>query len=239
MKCRFLFNLRNTSNPISMMKKFFSITLLLFVFSSLTSQNLEFFGGMNRNRYYDLEKEDPHRRSEYFPDYGYSLGICVSGIETNILPVKFSLVFDHFNGGFNIRTGGLGSSSSTEAEVKKSTLGLAFYPVNLTFWKHLQFSLGGLLSFRIAEKTSGEKHSWTMGSAPVTISLDDYPENIHRSIVFGLSGSLSYDIAIHEKWFVSPQLKMYLGLSKEFWHIEMGIHSFRPEFDIAVIRRIK
>jgi hypothetical protein len=222
-----------------MMKKFFSITLFLFVFSSLTSQNLEFFGGINRNRYVDFEREELHRSSEFFPEYGYSLGISVSGIETNILPVKFSLVFDQYNGGFKVQTGGLGSSSSTEAEVKKSTLGLAFYPVNLTFWKHFQLGFGGLLSFRIAEKASGEKHFESMGTIPETISLDDYPESIRRNVVFGLSGSLGYDIVIHEKWFVSPQLKMYLGLSQEFRHIEMGIHSFRPEFDIAVIRRIK
>ena len=219
------------------------ILKLLFVFLGFQShaQKLEFSGGVNRNNYFDGNKDQHHFESEYHPGYGYSFGIGISEIKKGSSPPRFALRLDRSTGKIYTHKGSLASGYTTEAEVAKTTLGLGFYPFNFKVLKRIQFSIGMDLSFRISDKTSGYK-KWWEGSQIVRggyMTIDNDSMSINNNVFFGISGRVGYLFNINEKWGLLPYYRFYMGVTDEFKNTEAEIKSMRHSFEIGIVRNLE
>lgn len=220
------------------MTRIFLYLLLCFFTSKSSGQNFEISGGVNRNKFGDFHREVGHFISDYTPDYGYSFGMSISNFKIDTLPMRLSLRIDNYKGKFYTTSGGRGGAQKTEAEIEKTTIGLGFYPVNFAILKKIELGIGGELSFKINDKTTGYKSSWSMGAPGTYMTIENDSVKINKNFFWGFSGRISYDLKINETWFVSPQYKYHLGWSDEFKNTEAKIKSLRHNFEIGIIRRI-
>ncbi|MEI8048659.1 MAG: hypothetical protein WCI92_14860 [Bacteroidota bacterium] len=220
------------------MKKIIIYILFCFFISGISGQNIELSGGMNRNNYFDWQKEEGHFIAEYTPGNGYCAELSLSDFKFDSLTIKISLLVDNYKGSFYTQDGGLAGAYKTVAEVEKTTLGIGLYPLNFYIFKKIKLSLGGELSYKISDRTNGYKSGWVMyvGSTYMTIENDSV--HINKDFVWGVSGKLSYDFRINQDWFIAPQYKFYLGMSDEFMNTEARIRSMRHNFEISIIKRI-
>ncbi|MCD4795073.1 MAG: hypothetical protein K8R54_17715 [Bacteroidales bacterium] len=218
------------------MKKLFLYILLCINVLYVTAQDIEIFGGINKNYFFDFEKENPHFRSEYFSDYGYSLGLSISKLKFDSIPIRLSVIIDNYKGKLKITSGGLGYSQTTEAEVEKTTIGLLIYPLNLNILKNGQINLGALFTYKINFKSSGNFTSWSIGDPYI------YEEKLikikNNDFIFGINGRASYDLKIMNNWYISPQYKFYIGLTNEFKDLQTNVKSLRHIFEISIKKKI-
>jgi hypothetical protein len=225
-------------NLKTMKTTIFEILFFLIISNSL-GQTVEFSGGANRNKFFDLERQDGHFITEYNPDFGYSFGISISDFKIDTLRMRISLLIDNYKGNFYTTNGGLGGAYETEAEVNKTTMGIGLYPLNISIRNNFHISLGGEFSLKLFDQTSGHKSSWRMGAPSTYMKIENDSVKINKNLFFGISGRISYDIRIKENWYIGPQYKFYFGLTDEFENTEAEIKSMRHNFLIGIIRKLK
>ena len=224
------------------MKKNLYFALSFFFSLTLHAQKVEFFGGYNRNNFFDYEKNSPNTVSEYNGGDGFSLGFSISDIQYDSIPLKFTLNFDNYKGGFSVTNGGMGGASTTTAQVRKNTLGLGLYPFNFKLFNKVEFNLGGEFGFLVSDVTTGKMSSWTYGGSEpgsyksTLTTIDNHAERINNSKYFGFCGIVSYHFKISEKWLLSPQYKFYYGIKNDFKAVEASIKSLRNNFSIGISR---
>ena len=78
-----------------------------------------------------------------------------------------------------------------------------------------------------------------MYSPSTYMTIENDSVKINKNFFFGIAAMISYDIRIKEKWYISPQYKFYLGLTKEFENTEANIKSMRHNISIGIIRKFK
>ena len=226
-------------NDTSKMKKLILGILLSFCISSLIGQSLEFFGGTSINTFYDFQKNDGHFNSNYEPGWGYTLGIAFDykGLP-ELYPLRFVLRFDHYSGKLYTRNGGLGGSSSTNANIEKSCIDFGIYPVIIKINKNLKINIGGEFSFLISEKKSGNRF-WHVGPDYGENNLEDEPENLSSDFNFGIVVLITYRTKISEGWYIVPQYQFYWGLTNEFTHIQADTKSIRNYLLIGISKDLR
>ena len=118
------------------MRKLFIIAAFFCFVSAVNSQSIEFGGGLNRNKFYSWGHDDGgHFNSEYHSGIGFSFFLSMEDTVLKDIFVKFVLVLDDYSGTLSTTSGGLAGSSTTDADVSKTTIGLGFYPFNYKFLK--------------------------------------------------------------------------------------------------------
>lgn len=214
---------------------------LILIISNSFGQTFEIAGGINKNKYTDLGKpqDNPFYSTKFSPGYGYSFAISIVdlGLDTS-LQLRMTLRIDNYQGKFYCKNGGLPGSSETEAEVKKTTIGIGLYPININIKKRFHIFIGPELSVKLHDRTSGYKSSWFMGSH-TSMTIENDSVKINRPVCLGVSLTMSYDIRIKENWFISPQYRFYIGWAEEFENTQASIHSIRNNFAIGVVRKLK
>ncbi len=213
------------------------ICFLLSIFSlNLNAQCIEFSGGVNRNSFYDYQKNEGHFKAIYTSDFGYSIGVGVNDILQKSIPLKFGIRLDNYKGKFYTTDGGLGGASTTEANVEKNTIGIELYPLNIKIFNKIRLNFGVEFSVLLNETTTGYKSSWKMFEP--SIILDVNMTNIHKNYYYGFCGQLSYEFNIIQNWYLSPQYRFYWGLSEEFVNVEARILSYRHNFEMVIAMHI-
>jgi len=217
------------------MKKIFLAWILLTA-TTLFSQNLELIGGINKNRFFDLEKETGYT-SDYFIDYGYMLKVGIDEIKTEYFPIGFTLGFEKYGGEFNALEASSGGGYRTIAMIDKSVFSVGFYPMCFRIIKRIDLNIGAEYSLLMSESYSGTYSSWKMGQ------ITDYDlklryNNFSRNSYLGLLGRIAYDINLSDKLVLSPQYSCYFGLSGEFIEFPMDTRSLRHQLCIGIQRKL-
>jgi hypothetical protein len=221
------------------MKNIIISTLFCFIISNISGQTIEFSGGMNRNHFFDWQKDNGGYHSEYTPGNGYSAELSLSELNFDSIPIKISLLVDNYKGSFYTQFYAGGGSYQSFAETEKTTIGIGLYPLNFTILKKIKLSFGGELSYKIYDRTNGYKAAWGMYGQSSYITFGDDSVQMNKDFIWGLSGKLSYNFDLNRDWAIAPQYKFYLGMSDEFINVEEGIRSFRHYFEVCIIKRIK
>ncbi|HRZ42110.1 MAG TPA: hypothetical protein P5228_05340 [Bacteroidales bacterium] len=224
------------------MKKMLLGIVCLMCISESLGQKLEFTGGINLNRYLDADSF----LDGYLPpglkwDTGYQMALSLRSIRWwHCLPVKVTLRLDYVKGRIDEYYGGMGGGTSYHAAVDKINLGFGFFPVNIKIAKKFWVSIGGELSGRVWDHTTGEKWAFSMYATPPvrTWSLDDDALQLNKDFFFGVSADFSYDFWLSDVWHLAPHYRFYLGLTDEFRNLESSIRSVRNYFEMGIIRRI-
>ncbi len=221
------------------MKKIIVYLVFCFIISNISGQNIELSGGMNRNQYFDRQKDEGHFMAEYAPGNGYSIGLSFSDLKIDSLAIRISLIIENNKGKFYLQSGGQGGTIRTEAEVEKTTVGIGLYPLNFDIFKKIKFSFGGEFSIKINDNTRGYKSTWMSNGSSTYKTIENDSVQINNNFIWGISGQVSYDFRINQDWTIAPHYKLYLGMSDEFKNTETKIRSIRQNYEIGIIKRIK
>ena len=212
----------------------------LILLNSLTvfSQNIELFGGLNKNSFFDYRQDEGHFVSSYNSELGYSFGIGIDNIKLDRLALRFTLNYDNYGGKIEAIDGGLGSGFRTIAEIDKSILSLGIFPVNFRFFDRIDLNFGFEISGLINEKYIGTTSGWSMGQPGWSYDLNDKYDRFSSKIYFGLRGRIAYDFNLSDNLAISPQYSYYFGLSDEFVEFPEKTKSMRHYLSIGLQRKI-
>jgi len=216
------------------------IISILIVISCLPvfGQNIELFGGLNTNNFYDRENEG-HYQSSYNSGSGYSFGLAIDSIRADWMTLRLSLKFDKYSGNLTASDGGLGGGYTTTAEIDKSLISLGVFPLNFRIFKRIDLNIGFEISKQISESYKGISNGWLMGEPNWSYDLQERYNKYSNSINFGLSARLAYNLQINESITISPQYTFYFGLTKEFIEFPEATKSIRHFIGIGIKKRLK
>ena len=216
------------------------LLLLITVTGNLQAQTIGLSCGLNRNRFFDTNREDnPHFSTNYTPGNGYSFALSISDLHPDtIMPFRFSLLFDHYKGHLFTTSGGLGGYSNTEAGVERSVISLAVYPVNFTFLKHIELSAGVAASLKVNDITSGYRDS-RVGSQQYYMTLENDSVQINNPFTWGATARIAYVFNTGHQWSVVPEYNFFIGLSDDLKNCNANIRSMRHSLQVAICRKIK
>lgn len=205
----------------------------------ISAQNFEITGGVNRNCFYDFNKEDLHFHSDYTRGFGYSVGLGLSNVTCKEFNLRYAVRLENYEGSFYCTNGGIAQYTSTSAKVRKTVLALDFSPMNFIVTEHIHIGLGGECSFLLGNKTSGTKLSWTQTDPIGTIvEIENDSVKINRKFFCGIIASAGYTFQWDESWSFAVQYRYYLGLMNEFENTEARIKSMRHNFEIGILRKL-
>ncbi|NCA86904.1 MAG: hypothetical protein EOM83_15285 [Clostridia bacterium] len=221
------------------MKKLFIGLILLNSSLVLFSQNIEVFGGLNQNTFFDFQKNEGHFHSSYNGDEGYAIGIGVDNIKVDKMTLRFTLTYDKYGGKIEASDGGLGGGYTTRAEIDKSILSLGFFPLNFRFFDRIDLNFGFEVSALVVDDFKGRSSGWMMGTPGWSYDLNEKYNRFSAKKYFGLRGRIAYDFYLTDKIAVSPQYSYYFGLSHEFDEFPEETKSKRHYLFIGIKRVIK
>ena len=220
------------------MIKIIGSIIAFFIISNLSGQNIELSGGLNRNHYFDWQKSEGHFMSDYTPGSGYCADLSLSDLKYDIFTIKVSFLLDNYKGSFYTEDGGMGGASKTVAEVERTTIGIGIYPLNFSVVSRIYLSFGAEFSYKISDNTNGYKSGWVMYGPTTYMTIENDSMKINKDFVWGISAGAGYALKLSTDWSITPQYKLYLGMSDEFTNTEARIRSLRHNFKIGIIKRI-
>lgn len=224
--------LRETTNT---MNRLLFCFLIFGSFGIANGQSIELGGGLNRNIFYNLGSDDGYIRTEYNSGYGYSLFLNLDDTLFTNYFAKLLITFDNFNGKIYATSGGLGGSSTTNADVNEKTIGLSYFLFKWKVKKAGWVSFGPALNFLLSKKMIGYHSSFLVNGGGGGIdTLGKKSTHYINDITFGLTARAAYDIRISNSWFIVPQIFIYIGLSNDFQNIEAEVNSFRQTIAIGI-----
>jgi hypothetical protein len=207
--------------------------------SDLFAQKIDFYGGVNFNKFHDYNTTTPHFNSSYNSDYGFSAGLGLDSIKLDWLILRFTLQFDKYKGKLNVTNGGLGGSWTTIANVDKSIISIGIFPVNFQILKRIDFNLGFLVSRLIDETYTGTSNGWTMNQPNWNYNLHDKFNKFSSSTYYGFQGRIAYNFKLSKSLWISSQYLYYFGLSNEFIEFPEDTKAMRHYFCIGIKKTIK
>jgi len=217
------------------MYKLFILIAFSCLFNKVEGQDLEFGGGINRNKFYSWEKDEGHFYTEYHPGNGFSIFLSWEDTVLRDIFVKFVLILDNYNGKLSTTNGGLGGSSTTYADVNKTTMGLGFFPFNYKFLKSGWLNFGVSYNLLLNQKMEGYHTWWYLGIGTVgNDTLNSHSNKYKNDFTFSIVSRIAYKINITNSLHVVPQYLFNIGLSKEFNNLEAKTKSIRQTFAIGI-----
>jgi hypothetical protein len=213
--------------------------IILLSGSTLYSQNITFYGGVNNNIFHDNIHNNPHHNSSYKSEVGYFAGIGLDSIKVDWMTVYFTLQLDKYGGELKVSDGGLGGGYSTEATIDKWIISLGIYPINFKLFHKIDLNFGFEISRLIHENFNGTAGGWLMGQPGWSYYLEDRYDRYSSKTYFGFKGRIAYDINLPKSIIISPQYSFYYGLSYEFQEHPEDTKSQRHYFCIMIKKKIK
>lgn len=86
------------SNLAMLMKKIFLLILIMICVNNSFCQEIELFGGANKNLFHDFNYSQGHFNSSYESDFGFTAGVALDSIKIDWQTVRFTLQFDKYGG---------------------------------------------------------------------------------------------------------------------------------------------
>lgn len=207
-------------------------TLLFFCLASgLQGQSLELSGGLSMNSFYHTNQNRGSLQTNYTSGTGYSLGLTAEfdlhGFVEKPLPLKLRLGLSTYAGSFTISDGGRSYQNSTDAEVEKTSLDLAFYPLNISLVDRLSVSAGLEFNFLLKDNSAAIASSWQQCVCPSGIESKKGPKEISKGNTARFSSMFAYALKLSKGLYVVPQYQFSLGLTNEFEGLQTNTKAMR------------
>ena len=219
--------------------KYIYIFFILSSSLSIGAQQIEFFGGPNHNRFFDLQSANSIFHTDYEAGGNISFGLALNQITIDKTKINARLSFENFHGKLNLHYGN-DLKSMTNANVEKSIISLALYPLNKTLFERLNLSLGLVLSRLFGEKYSGQEILETFNpNAPMIDEIDEKYSRYSTKFYLGYRALISYDIPINDTYFITPQYVFHFGQTLEFINFPITTKSIRQFVGIGIKKNLK
>jgi hypothetical protein len=197
----------------------FSLFLLAILFSfplSTDAQNISLSADAALNFFKDTDAGDFHYSGSFTPKWGYSIAMDLDSIGFKKLPFRIGLFYGHYQGGASLGSGSPGGGFRTNGTVTKKRLGVRFYPLGFKLFRLLNINLGAQMCFRIDDHSEGTWESWTISGNDTNLTIEEKLYKLEEKAYFGLLYRMAYVIILREGLFLTPEVKAYWGLTKEF-----------------------
>ncbi|MBT8194857.1 MAG: outer membrane beta-barrel protein [Bacteroidia bacterium] len=159
------------------------------------AQNIEVFGGVVMNQYYDNEDQNPRYSSDYSSRAGFNTEIAIDSLNWDSLHVRFSVGFERYSSDLEIANNG----TYEKVIFNKSVLTFAVYPANFKFFDMIDFNAGLKYSLHLSDSYTGIEKS----------------EIKSTKMNLGISARLAFDFNISNELVFSPQLGYFFGFGSE------------------------
>ena len=211
------------------MIKIISIVIIMLAFNSIFAQRIGYFGGLNRNHFYDFKNDDKlaYYEANYTTGTGFEFGVSIENVKIDSIPMRFTVSISNYKGTVSVEDGYLLGGSTSNFTSNKYVVNAGIYPVNVELEKNIRFNLGGQFSYLLAQSIVGEHVKYRANEGQERIKMDSDFFDTRRNLYFGISARLSYDIELQNDWILAPQYNFYLGLTTEFKNIESKTNSMR------------
>jgi hypothetical protein len=157
-----------------------------------------------------------------------------------ISPVMVSVRYDSYK--VHLRTHsdqtGLGCVGYTDADLSKSILGLAFYPLNFRLAGSINFNLGiegGMLMKGDANGYKTYHCTGGMGSSRRDFKNDSL--GINKGDFLGLSARIGTEFKLSDKYNLSLRYRFSWGFTDEFRRLESQLRIFRNSIELGIVRK--
>ena len=211
------------------MIKIISIVIMMLAFNSIFAQRIGYFGGLNRNHFYDFKNDDKlaYYEANYTTGTVFEFGVSIENVKIDSIPMRFTVSISNYKGTVSVEDGYLLGGSTSNFTSNKYVVNAGVFPVNVELEKNIRFNLGGQFSYLLAQSIVGEHVKYRANEGQERIKMDSDFFDTRRNLYFGISARLSYDIELQNDWILAPQYNFYLGLTTEFKNIESKTNSMR------------
>jgi hypothetical protein len=211
------------------MIKIISIVIMMLAFNSIFAQRIGYFGGLNRNHFYDFKNDDKlaYYEANYTTGTVFEFGVSIENVKIDSIPMRFTVSISNYKGTVSVEDGYLLGGSTSNFTSNKYVVNAGVFPVNVELEKNISFNLGGQFSYLLAQSIVGEHVKYRANEGQERIKMDSDFFDTRRNLYFGISARLSYDIELQNDWILAPQYNFYLGLTTEFKNIESKTNSMR------------
>lgn len=215
-----------------MIKTLLSLVFALVISSpTVQAQQIDFFGGVNRNDLYD-GGDDLHYRSVLVNKWGYTVGVGIDSLFK--IPMEIILQYDWYGVEVTASNGGLGSGYTVEASVRKSIISLVVIPIRIRPSPKLGIGLGFGYSHLINENYKGIRSDWSLIMPLDTTDLNEAYTEFSEKWNFGFLARTVYSIPLSGSISLTPHFSWYVGLQNEFKWFPTTIKSMRFYLGIGI-----
>ena len=202
---------------------------MMLAFNSIFAQRIGYFGGLNRNHFYDFKNDDKlaYYEANYTTGTVFEFGVSIENVKIDSIPMRFTVSISNYKGTVSVEDGYLLGGSTSNFTSNKYVVNAGVFPVNVELEKNISFNLGGQFSYLLAQSIVGEHVKYRANEGQERIKMDSDFFDTRRNLYFGISARLSYDIELQNDWILAPQYNFYLGLTTEFKNIESKTNSMR------------
>lgn len=208
------------------MKTIVAVLSFFSLSSSVTAQQIELYGGVNRQTYYEYTSIEPNEVI-----HGGIIGFGYSPIILDNYELRITGSLNSYHG----TIGWASRYSSTAHNIKNYDFGIGVYPVNVVIIKHIHLNVGAELKFLIIDQSSGYGQSSSPGS-PNWITTD-LGRDIFPALNLGGIGRIGYEIKITDSVSLLPQYSVYVDLTAVFKN--GTTRSLRQYFCLGVLHTLK
>lgn len=224
------------------MKICFPTVLVILLAGSLFGQSLDFFNGLTLNQYYNFTKEYVYYPTSFETGTGFSTG---AGFNTRFnsitgTPIRFTLRFQQYSGGFEEKGGGLGFRFSNKCHIQTQSLGIGIFPADLSLLnKRLELGLGLEYTVILTDHLTGTSYNETSGSSSSITPLDENKRSFSKITGFGFLARVAYVVELEGGWELFPQYSFYWGLSNRFFEYVYDVKNMQHLFEIGIRKKLK
>ena len=215
------------------MKKFILLTIFSILFSFAYAQQFGIELDFNQNTYFSPKKNVGHYFHKFKKEYGFSLGFVAKDLF--IKNTKFALTYTLSNGSFFNTDGSLGGGRTYTVDASRSTIDFTFYPVDITFLKRFNLSVGLDVNYLLNSNLNGIHHFWRIDIGSEENDIND-EENFINPVNAGIVGQLGYNFIQTKSLKCQLFFKSYLNVTRTFKITDAPIGSRRFSIGFAVLR---
>ncbi len=202
------------------MRDFILLCLLVSMSSSISAQQVEFFGGINSNHLYDSNSKDAFPYSSSLSSgKDFTFGFSFDNPNMNGYASRITLSYSRITG--SVSTGFVDpdlsdSGSFTSANIEKNTINLALYPFTFII-QNIYMSFGVQGNFMLSNNTTGEYGYINLGGQqPLGPTASATEPTFHKDIGYGLAMRIHYNIMLNNGISIIPQYNLYYGIGEEY-----------------------
>lgn len=178
--------------------------------TSLSAQQIEIFGGINSNHFFDSNDD-----SEFKSGNGYTIGFSFDNPNMNGIASRITLSYNNIKGNvLTSETKSPGVSKSTTVALEKESFNLTVYPFTFIIQNiYVSFGLQG--NFTMSNNSLGMFETNEPGYT-LFGELNLNETEFHKEISYGAAVRIHYNIMLNNGLSIIPQYNLYYGIGEEY-----------------------
>lgn len=198
--------------------KLILINLLLILFPILLiGQEFTVFGGLNKNRYFNREREERSHLLTLSGGQDFYVGMNISEVNFSGAKIDFAFSFERYSGSIYALGGGKMANTTTDIEISKQVINLSVYPINVRLLKkRLKLNFGAEASLLFWDQLEGAMTYSTVSPPETRVTeIDDHSDDIINPFSVRLLAGIQYKIAINDRLYLKPRYEISYGITNE------------------------